>query len=254
MRWSIAKCIFVFELLALTACTSEPRTLTVSAAANLQSAFTEIGRQFEKETGTRVTFNFGSTGQLAQQIAQGAPVDLFAAADRSTVDDLVARGFVMPETLQTYARGQIVLYSRADDPLPLQSLADLTRPEIKRVAIANPERAPYGRAAREALQNAELWVAVAPKLILAENIQQTQQYADNGNVDAAIVALALTVGSKGHWAPIPQELYKPIDQVLGVVKGSRNERAARAFAVFVTSPTGRAVMVKYGFGLPEESK
>jgi len=245
MRWLIA-----LILILLAACAPTPRALTVSAAANLQPAFAEIGAQFERQTGTRVIFNFGATGQLAQQIAQGAPVDLFAAADRATIDDLAARGFIMPDTVQVYARGQIVLYARKDAALP--SLADLARPEIKRIAIANPAIAPYGVAARAALQNAGVWSTVQPKIVIAENIQQTQQYADTGNVDAAIIARSLALDAKGRWSPIPENLYQPIDQALGVVKGAPNERDARAFAAFVTSPSGRAVLSKYGYGLPDE--
>jgi molybdate transport system substrate-binding protein len=242
-------CFLAIGLLGLAACNPEPRALTVSAAANLQAAFTEIGAAFEKQTGTLINFNFGATGSLAQQIAQGAPVDVFAAADRATVDSLAARGFVIPDTIQVYARGQIVLYTRADGPA-FQALADLTRPEIKRVAIANPETAPYGKAAQEALQNAGVWAAVQPKIIIAENIQQTQQYADTGNVDVAIVAHSLAMASKGRWIPIPENLYKPIEQALAVVKGTKNDSAARAFAAFVTGADGRAVLAKYGYGLP----
>lgn len=237
-----------------SACAPAPRILTVSAAADLQPAFTELGTQFEKDTGTRITFNFGSTGMLAQQIAQGAPVDLFAAANRSYVDDLAARGFVIPDTVQLYARGRITLWTRADSLLQIQSITDLARSDVKRVAIANPEHAPYGIAAREALQNGRVWTAVQPKLILAENVYQARQYANTGNVDAAIVALSLSIGSEGRWVSIPQELHNPIDQALGVVKGSRNEQDARAFATFVMSPAGSAVMVQYGFGLPEGRK
>jgi len=250
----IRRLLFVLILFVLAACSSEPRALTVSAAADLQPAFAEIGAQFEHETGTRIHFNFGSTGQLAQQIAQGAPVDLFAAANRSYVDDLAARGFVFPDTVQLYARGRITLWTRADSPLRLQSLADLAQPAAKRVAIANPEHAPYGIAAREALQNAGVWSPVEPKLILGENVSQAKQFAETGNVDAAIIALSLSIGSSGKWLLIPQELHAPIDQALGVVKGARNERDARAFAAFVASPAGRAVMTKYGFILPSEEK
>lgn len=241
MQWSI-----VIGLLFLTAC-ALPRTLVVSAAADLQPAFNELGAQFEKETGTRVIFNFGSTGMLAQQIRQGAPVDLFAAANRSYVDDLAVRGFVISDTVQVYARGRIVLWTRADSPFQFQSISDLARPEVRRVALANPEHAPYGIAAREALQNAGVWLTVEPKLILAENVQRAQQFAATGNVDAAIIALSLSVGSAGRWVLIPQELYRPIYQALAVVKGARNERAARAFAAFIASPAGRAVMARYGF-------
>ncbi len=247
----MSRTIFLGLVLALVACAPEPPTLTVSAAANLQPAFAELGAQFEKETGTRVVFNFGATGQLAQQIAQGAPVDLFAAADRATIDDLAARDFVLADTVRVYARGQIVLYTRADSAVEPRALADLTRPEIKRIAIANPQTAPYGAAARAALQNVGVWQAVEPKIIIAENIQQAQQYADTGNVDAAIIARALAIQSRHRWIPIPDDLYAPIDQALAVVKGTPNERAARAFAAFVLSPTGRAVLQKYGYTLPK---
>ncbi|MCL4488261.1 MAG: molybdate ABC transporter substrate-binding protein [Chloroflexi bacterium] len=239
-----------FFCLALAACSSPPRPLTVSAAANLQTAFTEIGAAFEKQNGTPVTLNYGATGSLAQQIIQGAPVDVFASADVATVDDLAKRGFIITDTVQIYARGQIVLYTRADNPIPLQSLSDLANADVKRIAIANPETAPYGHAARQALQNSKLWDGLQPKIVIAENIQQTQQYADSGNVDAAITARSLAVGSKGKWTEIPQGLYTPIDQALGVVKGRPNESTARAFAAFVTGPAGRAVLVKYGYGLP----
>jgi molybdate transport system substrate-binding protein len=243
------KYFLAITVVLLTACTAEPPALTVSAAANLQAAFTEIGAAFEQQTGTRVQFNFAATGSLGQQIAQGAPVDLFASADRATVDDLAARGFIVPETVRVYARGQIVLYSRADGPA-LQALGDLTRPEIKRVAIANPETAPYGRAAQEAMQNAGVWTTVQPKLVIAENIQQTQQFADTGNVDVAIVARSLTIAAKGQVTAIAPALYQPIDQSLGVVKGAKNDRDARAFAAFVLGAQGRAILEKYGYGLP----
>lgn len=245
---------FVTILFVLAACAPTPRTLMVSAAADLQLAFTEIAAQFEKETGTRVIFNFGSTGQLAQQIAQGAPVDLFAAANRSFVDDLAARGIVRPDTVQLYARGRITLWTRTDNAIPLQSLADLARPEIKRIAIANPEHAPYGVAAREALQNAGVWDTVQPKLVFGENVNQTKQLAETGNVDAAIIALSLSVSSSGRWVLIPQELHTPLDQALGIVTSTKNEPAARAFIDFVNSPAGRALMIKYGFILPGEEK
>ncbi len=233
-----------------TACASTPPTLTVSAAANMQAALTELGTQFQQQTGTQVTFNYGATGQLAQQIAQGAPVDLFVAADRKSVDDLATRGFILPDTVQVYARGQIVLYTRSTDTL--QSLNDLTRPEIRRIAIANPGTAPYGLAAQQALQNAGVWTAVQPKIVIAENIQQTQQYADTGNVDTAIVARSLAIASQGHWTPIPQELYQPIDQALGVVKGAHDERGARAFAAYLTSAAGRQALTKYGYTIPNQ--
>jgi molybdate transport system substrate-binding protein len=236
----------------------QPVTITVSAAADLTYAFGEIGKQFEAETGHKVVFNFGSTGQLAQQIEQGAPVDLFAAANVSFVEDLEQQGLILPDTVQLYARGRITLWTRADSSLQITRVEELTGPEIGRVAIANPDHAPYGMAARQAMQTAGVWEAVQPKLVLGENVRQTLQYAETGNVDVAIVALSLSVpaaaagGEPGRWTLIPQELHPPIDQALAVVKGTQHEEAARAFAAFVNGPQGRPIMRKYGFVLPGE--
>jgi len=242
-------------VLGLAGCLgSRSPELTVSAAADLTQAFAEIGRLYEQDTGTRVVFNFGSTGLLAQQIAQGAPVDLFAAANVSYIEDLDRRGMIVPGTRSLYARGRITLWTRADSPLHIESVADLTRPEIRRIALANPEHAPYGIAARQALQSAGVWGAVQSRLILGENVRQALQYGETGDVDVAIVALSLSVGSSGRWRLIPQELHEPIDQALAVIRGTKHEAAARAFAAFINGPQGRPIMVKYGFILPGEER
>lgn len=227
-------------------------TLTVSAAADLTPAFQEIGKQFEQTTGNKVTFNFGSTGQLAQQIEQGAPVDLFAAADVSYVEGLEQKGLILPDTKALYAQGRITLWTRADSPLRIERIQDLTRPDVRRIAIANPEHAPYGMAAREALQSSNIWTAVEPKLVFGENVAQTLQYADTGNVDVAIVALSLSIQSNGRWVLVPEVLHKPLKQTLAVIKDTRHERVARQFAIFINGPQGRPVMRKYGFVLPGE--
>ncbi|MCS6925764.1 MAG: molybdate ABC transporter substrate-binding protein [Candidatus Binatia bacterium] len=230
----------------------QPVSLTVSAAADLTFAFQELGTLFERETGTRVVFNFGSSGQLAQQIEQGAPVDLFAAANVAFVDELERQGLILPDTKARYARGRITLWTRTESPLRFQRLEDVARPEVKRVAIANPQHAPYGIAAREALQAAGIWETVQPKLVLGENVRQTLMYAETGNVDVAIVALSLSVQTGGHWVLIPETSHQPIDQALAVIKGTPHEQEARQFAAFINGPTGRAVMRKYGFVLPGE--
>jgi molybdate transport system substrate-binding protein len=254
---ALAGCVFPASPVA-PAATPAPVTLTVSAAADLTYAFGEIGQLFEAETGRKVVFNFGSTGLLAQQIEQGAPVDLFAAANVSFVEELKKQGLLLPDTVQLYARGRITLWTRADSPLQIAQVTDLARPEIGRIAIANPDHAPYGVAAREAMQAAGVWEAVQPKLVLGENVRQTLQYAETGNVDVAIVALSLSVpaaasaGQPGRWALIPQELHAPIDQALAVIQGTPHEAAARAFAAFVNGAQGRPIMRKYGFVLPGE--
>ncbi|MGI8835034.1 MAG: molybdate ABC transporter substrate-binding protein [Pyrinomonadaceae bacterium] len=226
--------------------------LTVSAAADLTPAFEEIGKMFEQESGIKVTFNFGSTGQLAQQIEQGAPVDLFAAANVSFVDELEKKKLILSETKALYARGRITLWTRNDSPLRLERVEDLARPEVRRIAIANPEHAPYGMAAREAMQAAGVFDQIKARLVFGENISQTLQFAESGNVDAAIVALSLSSQSNGRWVLIPEALHKPLNQALAVISGTHHQPEARRFAAFVNSEKGRPVMRKYGFILPGE--
>ena len=227
-------------------------TLTVSAAADLTPAFEEIGKMFEQESGVKVTFNFGSTGQLAQQIEQGAPVDLFAAANVSFVDELEKKNLILSDTKALYARGRITLFTRTDSSLRVERVEDLARPEVRRIAIANPEHAPYGMAAREALQATGVFDQVKSKLVFGENVAQTLHYAESGNVDVAIVALSLSAQSNGRWVLIPETLHKPLNQALAVISGTKHEVEARRFAAFVNSEKGRAVMRKYGFILPGE--
>jgi molybdate transport system substrate-binding protein len=232
-----------------------PVTLTISAASDLTRAFTEVGAAFEAATGTKVVFNFGSTGQLAQQIEQGAPVDVFAAANASYIDQLDAKGLILSDTKQRYANGRIVLWTRADSELQLERLEDLALPGVRRVAIANPDHAPYGTAAREALRAVGLWAGVQPKLVLGENVRQALQYAETGNVDAAIVALSLVVPAAmaedvdGRYVLVPEDLHAPLDQTVAVIRSTAHEREARAFAEFVGSPAAREIMRKYGFGV-----
>lgn len=224
--------------------------VTVAAASDLTAAFEEIGREFETAQKIKVVFVFGSTGMLTRQIENGAPMDLFAAANVAYVDQLEQKGLIIPGTKAIYARGRITLWTTADSPLKVESVSDLTRPEIKRVAIANPDHAPYGLAAKQALESAGVWEAVKSKLVYADNIRQTLQYAETGNVDVAIVALSLSRQSKGRWTLVPEQLHQPIDQGLAVIKSTRNEQAARALAGFVTGPRGREILGKYGFAFP----
>lgn len=232
--------------------TVEPVTLTVSAAADLNYVFPEIGKLWEQETGHTVTFNLGSTGQLAQQIERGAPVDLFAAANKKFVEDLDAKGLVFSDTKALYGVGRITLWQGDDSTLEIQDINDLTKPEIKRVAIANPDHAPYGVAAREALQSAGIWDELQPKLVFGENIKQTQQYAETGNVDVAIAALSISVEKPGKWVLVPEELHNPLEQMLAVPKSAPHPEESRQLAAFINGEKGRPLMQKYGFLLPGE--
>ncbi|HZJ47390.1 MAG TPA: molybdate ABC transporter substrate-binding protein [Pyrinomonadaceae bacterium] len=224
--------------------------LTVAAAADLTPAFEELGRMFEDRYKIKVTYTFGSTGMLAQQIENGAPVDIFAAANVSYVEQLESKGLIVPGSKAIFARGRITLWVPRESSIKVQDIKELTADEVKRIAIANPDHAPYGIAAREAFESAGIWSTVQPKLVYAENIRQTLQYAQTGNVEVAIVALSLSKQSDGRWTLIPEELHKPLNQALGIIKGTKNESGARQFSDFIRGPEGRAVLSKYGFEFP----
>ena len=243
----------VLALACVTACkdkstnTAAHEELTVAAASDLTPAFEEISRAFEAPNKTKVVFIFGSTGMLTKQIENGAPVDVFAAANVSYVDELDKNGLILSDSRAIYARGRITLWTREDSPIRLQGIADLARPEVMRIAIANPDHAPYGLAAKQALESVGIWDRVRPKLVYGDNIRQTLQYAETGNVDVSIVALSLSVQGHGRWTLIPEELHQPIDQGLGIIKTTKNEKAARAFIAFIEGPQGQEIMKKYGF-------
>ena len=242
----------ILALACVTACKDKSTTtpahdeLTVAAASDLTPAFEEIGRAFEAANGIKVAFMFGSTGMLTRQIENGAPVDVFAAANVSYVDELDKNGLIIPDSRAIYARGRITLWTRDDSPIRLQGVADLARPEVMRIAIANPDHAPYGLAAKQALESVGIWDHVKPKLVYGDNIRQTLQYAETGNVDVSIVALSLSVQGHGRWTLIPEELHQPIDQGLGIIKTTKHEQAARAFIAFIEGPQGQEIMKKYG--------
>jgi molybdate transport system substrate-binding protein len=232
-----------------------PRTMRVAAAADLAIAFKEAGDAFEKKSGTHVTFSFGSTGNLAKQIEDGAPYDLFASANAAFADEVVREGVCDGSTRARYARGRIVVWTRSDAKIaPPTTLADLADARFVKIAIANPEHAPYGTAAEQALESAGGWETVKPKLVYGENVQQTLEFAQSGNVDAAIVALSLaTVTQGGHTLAIDEAAHAPIDQVLVVCGRGGNADGAKGFTAFLAAAEGRTIMQRYGFTLPGES-
>ena len=224
--------------------------IKVGAASDLAFAFKEVGAEFEKKTGKKVTFTFGSTGQLAKQISEGAPYDVFAAANVSFVDEVVKADACDPATKTMYARGRIVVWTKKG--AEVKDLKELTDPRFVKIALANPEHAPYGKAAKQALETIGLWETVKPKIVYGENIQQTLQFAQTGNVEAAIAALSLAKVSDGAYYLIDEALHKPIDQALVVCKRGTNMQVGRDFAAFVNSDEGRGIMRRYGFLLPGE--
>ncbi|MDB4994868.1 MAG: Molybdenum transporter, periplasmic molybdenum-binding protein ModA [Myxococcaceae bacterium] len=234
--------------------------LKVAAAADLAFAFKDVAEAYEKKTGQKVVFSFGSTGLLAKQISEGAPFDVFAAANISFIDDVVKAKSCLDDSKTLYARGRIVVWTKKGSPKPA-SLADLKDKKYAKVAIANPEHAPYGRAAKEALTKVGAWDSVSPRLVFGENVQQTLQFAQSGNAEASIVALSLAVGpaaNDGEYTMIDPELHAPLDQALVVCHGAPEAKDARipdarAFTQFVSSEDGRTIMKRYGFLLPGET-
>lgn len=247
----------VLAVVALAACSSRSgasRKVRIAAASDLQKAFTELGKEFEDKTKVSPEFNFGSSGLLAKQIEQGAPFFLFAAANKDFVAQVVATGRCDGTTARLYARGKIVVWTASGGPAPVK-LEDLAKPEFRRIAIANPEHAPYGRAAKQALEKAGIWSQIEPRLVLGDNIQATMLYAKEHNVDAAIVALSLAVVTDGGTSlPIDPASYDPLDQQLVVCGAGEEADAARQFADFVSSREGREVMSRYGFQLPDDKR
>jgi molybdate transport system substrate-binding protein len=227
-------------------------TLTVFAAADLAFAFQELAPRFEQATGARVTLVLGSTGNLAKQIEHGAPADVFFAANQTFVDDLLAKGVLVAETRALYAQGRLVLATARGAAPPLTALAQLLEPRVRRVAIANPGHAPYGRAAEEALRAAGVWEAVKPKLVYGENIRHALQFVESGAAEAGILALSVAGVPTIDHVPIDAALHAPLDQAVAVVRRSRRPGLALAFIQFVNGPEGRPVMRKYGFLLPGE--
>lgn len=252
--------VVVVVAVALGACkreapaSAQEAPVHVAAASDLTDAFEELGRDFERETSQRVVFSFGSTGLLAKQLREGAPFDLFAAANVSFVDQVVAAGACDGATKAPYARGRIAVWTKRGGVAPPSNLTDLDDVRFRRVAIANPEHAPYGLAARQALEHTGIWSTIEPRLVLGENVRQTFQFAETGNVDAAIVALALVVNDhENPWLLVDDSLHRPIDQALAVCTHGKNRTGGSAFARFVGSPRGRSIMRRYGFLLPGET-
>jgi molybdate transport system substrate-binding protein len=254
-RAAIVCIVCIVWLAWLAACSSESAgpKVRVAAASDLAKAFEELGREFQARTKITPELTFGSSGLLAKQIEQGAPYYLFAAANKDFVAKVVASGRCDAATIKTYGRGRIVVWARPGvvAPVRLADLADAAR--YKKIAIANPEHAPYGLAAKQALEKSGLWEQVQPRIVLGENIQATMLYARNGNVDIAIVALSLAgVRESGTYLAIDQSLHDPLDQQLVVCGTGQEADAARRLVEFIGSREGREIMTRYGFVLPNQ--
>jgi molybdate transport system substrate-binding protein len=227
----------------------------VAAAADLKFAMGELAGEFEKKTGTRVDVTYGSSGNFFSQMQNGVPFDLFFSADIEYPRKLEAAGLAEPRTLTEYAVGRIVIWMPAEAKVDVTKLGwhALLDASVQRIAIANPEHAPYGRAAVAALRKAGIYEQVARKLVYGENISQAAQFVQSGNAQAGIVALSLAVSPgmrEGKRWEIPAEMHPAIEQGAIVLKGARKKDTARAFLELVNSASGRDILRKYGFAVP----
>lgn len=224
----------------------------LAAASDLSHALAEILPLAEREFGFRIEATFGSSGALASRIEAGEGIDLFAAARPESVDDLIAKGRLEARSRKVFARGRLTVWHRKDSPFMLSTLSDLSRPEVRWIAIAHPDHAPHGAAAREALTRIGIWEQVERRLIIGNDSHQALQFADSESSAAAIVPLSLSPGPKGHYAIVPAGYHAPLDLTLAVSAGSGQHAAATAFAAFLEGPIARPILKKYGFLLPEE--
>lgn len=244
----------VIAALAGGTCAAQARPPIVAAASDLKFALTEIAARFEADTGRKVQLSFGSSGNFARQIRQGAPFELFMSADEGFVLELADAGLTRDRGA-LYAVGRIVLYAPKDSTIgldaDLKGLREAWR-AIRKFAIANPEHAPYGRAAQQALQALALWDFVQPKLVLGENIAQTAQFVTTGNAQAGIIALSLALAPElqrqGRHVLLPETLHDPLRQRM-VLTRRAGETAAQFYA-YLREPPARAILKRYGFLLP----
>ena len=229
---------------------AQTAALTVFAASDLGPAFKQIIPQFERKTGTSVTLVLGSTGMLTQQIRNGAPADVFFAANESFVKQLAAEQLTRPQTTALYARGRITIVALKSTPIHIEALANLADERVRRIAMANPQHAPYGLAAKQALEAAGIWKAVEPKLVFGENVQQAVQFVRSGSADAGLVARSVSDTPDLRWTLVDADLHAPLDQVAVVLARTKQPRTAAAFIAFVNGADGRVVMTQFGFLIP----
>ncbi len=256
MRTLLALVLAVLAVLAPYAAAQAP---AIAAAADLKYALAEIADAYRRGTGGDVRIAYGSSGNFTQQIEHGAPFELFLSADEAYVERLAAKGYTR-DAGTLYAVGRVALFVPRGSPLAADpALADLALAvrdgRVRRFAIANPEHAPYGRAARDVLQHAGLWDAISPSLVLGENASQAMQFAAGGGAQGGIVPWSLTkapeVAKLGTAVLLPAQWHRPLRQKMVLMKSAGPQTAA--FHAYLGSPEARTIFVRHGFSLPGES-
>jgi len=248
--------LLVICLIAVSAASGQSRGgLTIAAAADLQTVLPELTKAFERATGIKPAITFGSSGNFFAQIQNGAPFDVFLSADADYPRRLASAGQVDASTVHEYATGLLVLWTRRDNSLDvMKGLPLLVDAKVRRIAIANPAVAPYGRAAIAAFRSTGIAGAIEKKLVYTENVSQAAQMALSGNADVALIGHGLALGSTlrpaGRFYEVPERLHPPIVQAAGVITTSRNKDNARAFMAYLTGAEASATLRSFGFGIP----
>lgn len=220
--------------------------VTIAAAANLTDVAHVLGTRFEAATGIHTVFSFGSTAQLTQQIENGAPFDVFLAADAEHVQELDKKGLLSPGSRAPYAHGVLALWMPSA-AMPVNRIEDLVLPQVRVIAVAKPELAPYGAAAMEALRAAGILDRVQAKIVYSDNISMAKQYGASGNADAVFTAYSLVMNEGGKVIRIDEKLHRPITQELGVIAASPHKAEAGRFTDFVLHGDGRAILAEAGY-------
>ena len=247
-------------LLVLTGAFAAGQEITVAGAADMSAALAQIVGAYTKKTGQAVKLSFGSSGNLANQIRNGAPFDVFFSADEEYPQQLIAEGLASKDTLYRYAVGRLVLWVPGDSPLDVSKLGmkALLDPSVKKISIANPAHAPYGRAAEAALRHFGIYDQVASRLVLGENVSQAAQFVESGNAQAGLIALSQALApalkDKGRYWAVPLDAYPTLNQAAVVLSRSKHQDAARKFLDFLRSPEATSPLTSYGFSLPAEKR
>lgn len=229
--------------------------LKIAAASDLNFAFKDLVATYEKKTGQRIKLSLGSSGNFFSQIENGAPFDLYFSADIRYPQKLEEAGHAVPGSLYKYAVGRIVLWAPAGSKVDVQKGLDvLLDPAVRKIAIANPKHAPYGRAAVAAMEHFKVYDRVKEKLVLGENISQAAQFIESGACDTGIIALSLALApsmqSAGRYWEVPLTAHPPLEQGAVILKQSTNQEGAKKFLEFLQGPEGQGIMRRYGFTVP----
>ncbi len=227
------------------------REITISAAISLKNAFEDIGRIFqERNPGTKLSFNFGASGDLARQIEAGAPVDVFASAAQKDMDDIDRKGLVASNSRKDFTGNTVVLVKPVNSTIKLSSLKDLQKREVEKIAIGNPKTVPAGRYAEEVLRHFNLWDVLKDKLIFAENVRQVLDYVARNEVDAGLVYSTdamVRIKEVEIVVKLPEGSHQPVVYPIGVIKGTKDEMLSGAFVDLVMSAEGQRILSRFGF-------